>query len=185
MARKPIPLDFIHITQEEKSVFNQAFSQAQPGDANKSFSITFNVPPRYGGSFSLTALTHSDRVSWVDAIEKQKALIVEHKKRFEVSTLAINFFMKSNPVNCSCSHTKYLFLGTDSGLYVGGYAENLTGSTENLAFTKFVKVLDLEKLYQVDVIPKIDTLLVLQGIQFQSLRSRQDPPFLSTSCYHR
>ena len=89
---------------------------------------------------------------------------MNEKKKFEVSTLAINYFMKSNAVNCSCLHTKYLFLGTDSGLYCGGYTEDGSGSTENLAFTKFVKVLDLEKVNQVDVIPKIDMLLVLHGL---------------------
>ncbi|KAJ3362024.1 guanine nucleotide exchange factor 10-like protein [Kappamyces sp. JEL0680] len=161
ISRKPIPLELISIVQE-RNLFNQPFSpQTQASDPSKTFSISFNVPSRYGGPFFLYALTHSDRVSWIDAIEKQKAFLIEHKKRFETTTLVTNYFMRSNPVNCCCSYGKYLFVGTDSGLYVGGSSDEVMASVD-FGFQKFVKVVDLDKIYQLDIIPKIDMLLVLQ-----------------------
>ena len=89
----------------------------------------------------------------------------ESKKKFELTTLNDGFFARSNPVNCACYYKYHLIIGTDSGLFVGIHSDSnatpLSGSYVNLSF---VKVLELEKIHQVDVITKIDNLLVLAGM---------------------
>ena len=148
---------------------------AAPPDAAKSFAINFNTPSRFGGAFSLYALTHADKVSWIDAIEKQQAYLIESKRKFELTTLNDGFFVRSNAINCACYYKHHLIIGTDAGLYVGIYSEvSSVSSPSGEVKLSFVKVLELEKIYQVDVITKIDNLLVLAGMNY--------PCFLQVIC---
>lgn len=136
-----------------------------PPDASKGFAINFNTPSRFGGGFSLYALTHADKVSWIDAIEKQKAYLIESKKKFDLTTLNDGFLVRTNAINCACYYKHHLIIGTDAGLYVGIYAaeDSAISSPSGDLKLSFVKVLELEKINQVDVITKIDNLLVLAG----------------------
>lgn len=155
IARRPIPIELVTIVQEKPTG-----TPSGPQDPNRAFPITFSVPSRYGGIFSLFALTHADRVTWIDAIEKQKSYNVLHKRKFKITTLTSNMFPLSNSVNCSTIYQKQLIVGTDFGLFVGNSGED----TEGEMYMKFSKVLDLERIHQVDVLPKIDLILVLAGI---------------------
>lgn len=129
--------------------------------------MNFSVPSRHGGSFTLYAVTHADRVTWIDAIEKQRAYLIEHKKKFEISLLSDKFFMRVNPINSAVYSKNHLIVGSDYGLFCS-VPPPKTGDTPvdtSDLHSNFVKVLDLEKIYQVDVIVKIDSLLVLTGIR--------------------
>ncbi|KAJ3256695.1 RHO1 GDP-GTP exchange protein 2 [Boothiomyces macroporosus] len=94
-----------------------------PGlESSRSYPITLNHLGRFGGTIVLYANTQSDKLAWIEAIEKQKALLIERKKKFG---------------------------------------------------KRFTQVLSLEKVAQVDAIPKNDILLVLSDKTLLSFSLKQ------------
>lgn len=156
IARKPIPLELITLSQEKTVQTGANVEQS------KTLPFTFTVPPRFGGPFVLYALTPADRTSWIDAIEKQQQLLAEQKRKFEIYSLVTKGFPRQNPINCSCTCQSQIIIGTDNGLFISTFSTRT--SNNDLSYPRFTKVLDLERIFQVDVIPKIDILLVLAGI---------------------
>ncbi|KAI8897330.1 hypothetical protein BC833DRAFT_621321 [Globomyces pollinis-pini] len=166
IIRHPIPLEFLSIHADTASLTT--------ADSTKTFPITFVHPGRFGGTFILHAGTQSDRDSWVEAIQKQAQLITDRKRKFEMIYLVDEYFPRTNPVNCSLVYLNQLFIGTDDGLYIGaedaygvlprievndgGMSNIMSAQTE-----RFTKVIDIENIIQIDVIPKIDMLLLLAG----------------------
>jgi hypothetical protein len=168
VARKPIPLELL-LLQNDKS----PSTQLQGGVADASsrlYTINLNVPPRYGGPFVLYAANQADKSSWIEAIEKQQLALIEKKKKFEMFSLIRTGFTRLNPINCSCAYQNQLIVGTDNGLYIGAPTRS---SVMDLTNQNFSKVLDLERIVQVDVLPKIDILLVLADKTLLSYPLRQ------------
>ena len=117
---------------------------------------------RLGGNYTLSAYSTAERQTWIDAIENQQRLLVESKKTFELLTLNQTVFKSTNRVNCSTAYSSLLVLGTDDGLYVG--PERLGKISPEASSQAFTKVLGLERITQVDVLPDHDMLIVLAGM---------------------
>ncbi|XJO72365.1 hypothetical protein BDV3_003492 [Batrachochytrium dendrobatidis] len=129
--------------------------------ASRTFPIFISHLGQSGGQYTLLASSQADRQSWCDAIEKQKTILSERKKRFEIVSLVSSGFPVSNRINCSISYLDRLILGTDFGLFVGTEYPTSTDLLTELNENRFVKVIDLERIVQVDVLPNNDNLLVL------------------------
>jgi RHO1 GDP-GTP exchange protein 1/2 len=155
IVKRPIPLELVLIQSDaaQPTVTNQESS-------SKQYLINIHVPSRYGVPFTLHAATLADKTSWVEAIEKQQRNLIEKKKMFDFSTLVSVGFPKTNPINCSCVYHNQLIIGTDQGLFV---SSSSTGANTNDSYQNSIKVIDLERIVQIDVLPKIDMLLVLAG----------------------
>ncbi|KAJ3081352.1 RHO1 GDP-GTP exchange protein 2 [Quaeritorhiza haematococci] len=134
---------------------------ANGGDFAK-FQLSFTHLGRSGGQYTLHCSTHADRRAWREAIEKQKRALTERKRKFEIVTMLDSYFPSTVKVNCSTSVGGRLVLGTDSGLYVGP-TEASEGGGGGAGSGKFRRVIDLERIVQVEVLPDHETLLVLAG----------------------
>nr|KAJ3423238.1 RHO1 GDP-GTP exchange protein 2 [Polyrhizophydium stewartii] len=128
---------------------------------SRTFPIVLVHLGRSGGQYTLMAASQADRQAWCDAIEKQKAALTERKKKFEITTLVSTGFPISNHINCSVSYMDRLILGTDDGLYVGAEYPVAGSLNSDTGENRFVRVIELERIMQVDVLPNYDMLLVL------------------------
>jgi hypothetical protein len=96
----------------------------------------------------------------MEVIEFQQKLLMDKKRVFELLKLDANVFKAANRVNCSTSYSSLLIVGTDDGLYTGAERVSVSSDLEEVP-PKFTKVLNLEKVTQVDVLPDHDMLVVL------------------------
>ncbi|KAH9267073.1 hypothetical protein BASA84_000831 [Batrachochytrium salamandrivorans] len=94
-------------------------------------------------------------------IEKQIASLAERKRKFEIITLVSTGFPVNNRINCSILFQDRLVLGTDFGLFVGPEYLATSAISNDVLDNRFVKVIDLERIVQVDVLLNNDNLLVL------------------------
>ncbi len=94
-------------------------------------SFHFNVihAGRFYYIYGLSVANRAEQLGWVDAINKQKELHLNLKKRFEIISLGLNIFSKDNPVTCSCIYESYMFIGVKTKLYIG--------TIENGTFKKY------------------------------------------------
>lgn len=76
---------------------------------------------------------------------------------FEMVTLVDNAFPVANPVTCSVSWNGKLVIGTELGVYVGNVG------VEGAAGGKLVRVLHMERIAQLDLLPDFDLLIVNAG----------------------
>jgi Pleckstrin homology domain len=60
VVKRPIPLELLNIIPDKAVIIPQG-----QVDTSKTFPINFSVPTKFGGPFSLFALSHADRVSWI------------------------------------------------------------------------------------------------------------------------
>ncbi|KNC95938.1 uncharacterized protein SPPG_08691 [Spizellomyces punctatus DAOM BR117] len=129
-----------------------------PGEtATKGYPFSLVHLGRAGTTYTLYAANQADRRSWRDAIEQQKLAVTEKKRRFEIVTMLDTAFPYTNKVNSSVSMGNKLILGTDNGLYVGPSSQAVQVDADKL----FKRVIDLEKIQQVDVLPEHDMLTLL------------------------
>jgi CNH domain len=120
---------------------------------------------KFGGQIILHATSEANRASWFKAIDAQKQKLTEAKSKFQMVPIT-NHFPHSNRVNCSTWHQGKLVLGTDYGIFVGK-------DEHNQSEMNFLKVLEIEKVHQVDVLANYDMLLVLAGTHLLT----QNAPF--------
>ncbi|KAI9092393.1 CNH domain-containing protein [Phlyctochytrium arcticum] len=125
--------------------------------AVRGYPFTITHLGRAGTSYTLYASNQADRRSWRDAIEKQKLAVTSSKCVFEIKTIMDNAFPNSNKVNSSVSLKEKLIIGTDNGLYVGPVVPTFDVDMSK----QFHRVIDLEKIYQVDVLPEYGMLNLL------------------------
>lgn len=117
---------------------------------------------RNGGSITFTATSLAEKQAWIEAIEQQRNIRVDSSKFFELQLLNDNVFKISNRVNCSVSYSGMLVIGTDEGLYVG--PENCVNFELSLpSVQRFKKIIDEERITQVDILPDYDMLIFLAG----------------------
>jgi hypothetical protein len=135
-----------------------SMSQIRPDIKSNLFTITHLG--RNGGMYTFSTYSNADRQAWMDAIESQQQLLMDKKRIFELLRLDANVFKLSNRVNCSTSYSSLLILGTDDGLYTGPERVSTSSELEEVP-PKFTKVINLEKIMQVDVLPDHDMLVVL------------------------
>jgi hypothetical protein len=132
----------------------------------KSVNFTFVHLGRNGGTITFHATSLAERQAWMEAIQNQRNLLVDSSKKFELQLLNDNLFKISNRVNCSVSYAGMLIVGTDDGLYVG--LENWVNyDFSSLPSQPFKKIIDEERITQVDVLPDYDMLIFLAGKNWQ------------------
>jgi hypothetical protein len=152
---QPIPLELLQINRDMPG------QTATQDISNKIYQFTLIVPNKFGGPFSLQALTQADRDSWTIAIEKEKFKLHEKKRKFDMESIVLKGFPFSNPINCCAFYQERIIIGTNSGLFVSNPPPK--GSEVDLSYFRTVKVLDLENITQIDINPKNDMLLALAG----------------------
>ncbi|KAI8824483.1 CNH domain-containing protein [Fimicolochytrium jonesii] len=180
LYKRPIPLELIVVADTQSSVGRRGSIRSLPNsvhnsvhssissksshhttitplsDASKGFPLTITHLGRDGGTVTFHASNQAERRLWREAIESQKSLLMESKQKFEIVTLLDTLFPYHNRVNASTVLGDRLILGTDAGLYVGPlHCEDGAGEQS------FKKVLDMEKISQVDVLPDHDLLTLL------------------------
>ncbi|KAJ3188173.1 RHO1 GDP-GTP exchange protein 2 [Gaertneriomyces sp. JEL0708] len=112
---------------------------------------------RSNTAYTLYAANQADRRSWKEAIEAQKSSLTLRKRKFEVVTLLDSEFSITNRVTCSVPHGNQLIIGADNGVYVGPAAT----PAEQDAGPRYRRVLNLEKVAQLEVLPECGILTVL------------------------
>ncbi|KAI8903114.1 CNH domain-containing protein [Gorgonomyces haynaldii] len=181
IIRKPIPLELL-IIKEEKLVRveevpavrgttiasetgSQTNSKNQKTSVNGQTANTFPMVVthlgRQGGSFVLYANSESGRETWMEAIDKQKEKLMLSKSKFEITSLVNDFFLHTDRVNNCAVYQSKLLVAADSGLYVAH--EETEGELINMTVTK---ILEIEHVMQVDVMPNYDLLLILADRNF-------------------
>lgn len=130
-------------------------------ESARAFPLTFIHLGRNGSTFVLFASSEAVRQSWVNAIQQEQALVFNSTKKFDLVPLSLSTFINTIKVHCCTSYQKKLVVGTDYGLYVGPESP---GSPPEIGRDKaFKKVLDLEKITQLDFLVNYDVLLILAG----------------------
>ncbi|KAL1916582.1 uncharacterized protein VTP21DRAFT_5773 [Calcarisporiella thermophila] len=135
-----------------------AASPAQKSETKAGYPITFvSLGSKFGPPLTLYASTHSARCKWVEKIERQRQIIFENTRIFEVKILSERYFPSHNKINCSatCENGMKLVLGTDLGLSVG-----VTGDMKS-----FQHVLTLEKVSQIEILEETRIIMVLADKQ--------------------
>ena len=152
VVRNPIPLELLTIIPDRApSALNLNLTMSQ--DPSKAMhSIFFDAPAVLGGQFQLYCRTVADRLAWVEAFQQRREQLFKGPKVCEMQIRAQRLFPRTNPVNTCKVYQNQMFVGTEDGLYL------VDLGTEPRAR----KITDLEqRIQQVDVIVKTDTLLVL------------------------
>jgi len=107
---------------------------------------------RSGGMYVLYAMSFADRKAWKDAIEKQRAIVQEKMKIYDIVSLGTSScFTLSNRVNCVLPFNENLVVGSENGLYIGP----ADGSGN------FEKILNLPKINQIDILPDLEFFVIL------------------------
>ena len=126
---------------------------------SNSHSFTFVHLGRNGGLITLATSSIADKHAWMDSIQIQRSALIDSSKLFDLQILSDDQFKISSRVNCSVTYSGMLVIGTDDGLYVG--LESCDGC--QLHRPTFRKVLDKERIVQVDILPDYDMLIILSG----------------------
>ncbi|TPX37144.1 hypothetical protein SmJEL517_g01035 [Synchytrium microbalum] len=151
-------------TSSSKSMSSKASSVTQmiePTDATK-FPFTFAHLGRPSVIYTLYSNTEVDRLTWRDAIQTQQDTLLKDKKVFDLVVLDDGGFRTSNRVLSSAVFGRKLVLGTEKGLYIGEDGSCVAKVTTELP-SAFTKILDLDRITQVDVLIDFNIVLVLQG----------------------
>ncbi|KAI8911868.1 CNH domain-containing protein [Gorgonomyces haynaldii] len=191
LVKKPIPLELLETQQDKtqlKSVSSEDLHRAnstgnqpplQRTGVVKSYTMsslnTFTVfvvhLGRQGTTHMLSTRSEAERLSWVQAVEKQKAQIVAEKSKFEQVTIVSNIFPINNKVNSSTVYKTWAILGTDTGLFLG-----LPSDQGSILYKSFAKFMDIPTVSQVEILEKYHMLLVLSaGTLFYFSLSDFDP----------
>ena len=120
-----------------------------------------------GGIVSFYCQTNADCVAWKRAINERQTELFETNPLFEIICLNTHF-RSTIKLNCSFDHKTKLIVGTDVGLFVGFEGSTISPLSKNLQNTSrgFVRVLDLEKIIQIEVAEAIGMVFILTGIFF-------------------
>lgn len=132
------------------------------------YPLTISSIGKHGGSITLFANSQADRRAWIEAIEERRRVVNERKRRFDVYIFAYNP-VGTVKVNCSSAARSTVFLGCDTGVYVG----DPLGS-------HYEQVLELEKVTQMDVLHKYGLVILLADrtlytFPLESLNPGEDP----------
>ncbi|KAJ3009607.1 RHO1 GDP-GTP exchange protein 2 [Thoreauomyces humboldtii] len=137
-------------------------------DITKGFPFTITHLGREGGVYTLYAASQADRRTWRDAIEQQKSLrTVRHRPPFKLVTLFDTTFPHNCRANSSTVYKDRILVGTDQGMFVAPLESthpdalpsytplniDLLDKESSPPPPTFRKVLEIEKISQVDVLP--------------------------------
>lgn len=172
--KKPLPLELINVSvsngparsggaaERSGSVGSKSsVNAASPKGAQSGrYPLSAGEPAKYaftigrlgkdGAAITLFANSIADRRAWIDTIEEQKRLVTERKRCFDISTLAHNPIPGQAKVTCSTSLGAKIYLGADTGVYVGDPISN-----------RFSQVLDLEKVTQLHILSQFGIAIIL------------------------
>ena len=152
VVKNPIPLELLTVIPDRApSALNLNITMNQ--DPSKAMHlISLDAPSVLGGAFQLYCRTVADRTSWIEALQQQRIDHQTKPKQYQMQILIQRLFPRTNPIHTCCMYQNHMFVGTENGLYLVDLSEE----------PRARKITDLEqRIQQVDVVPKIDTLLVL------------------------
>ena len=168
--RSPIPLETLTINDKllngrrSSSIFNSdkininSVKSSSSGNINYQIQDLYKYPlnlvqlGRSGGMYVLYAMSFADRRAWKEAIEKQRAIVLEKMKIFDTVPIGSSSnFTVSNRALCTFPYNDMLVVGTENGLYIGPK----DGSSS------FKKILNLPKINQIDILPDFEFFVLL------------------------
>ncbi|ORX96474.1 hypothetical protein K493DRAFT_281885 [Basidiobolus meristosporus CBS 931.73] len=150
---RPIPLEFLSLQTHPE---DPMVSSEDPTKTAYPFSIT-NIS-KWGGTYTLIASSLAERKQWIDKIQEQQAKRMFNRLRiFELLSVSDSHFDSNSRVLCSTLYftrdgKRKIAIGTTSGLYAGFEGDPAS----------FSKVLTLDRIRQVEVLEKINMVLILQ-----------------------
>lgn len=123
----------------------------------KGYPITFQHLGKRGYIAPLFATSIIQRKKWIEHIEAQQSLLRERSSIFTRTVLNENYFGQNNRVNClvPVDGGRKLVYGTDTGIFVS----DRKPKDPNAATPK--KVIEVNKVEQIDVLEEYSMLLVL------------------------
>lgn len=161
--RRPIPLELlVVITPDEASSRGKLIPRpsapktAMPKPESKhGYSITIVHLGKKGYSMQLWVETYMSRKKWLEAIDKQQAILRDRSCVFTCETITEGYFLGLRRIHCVSPYDNgnRMIYGTDDGVYFS-----------NLRDPKLrepVKVINLLDVTQVDVIEEFQLLIVL------------------------
>ncbi|OUM68300.1 hypothetical protein PIROE2DRAFT_65929 [Piromyces sp. E2] len=173
--RTPIPLETLIINDKSlhqrraSSIFNaksnsdrNSISSVKSNSSSNLTSLQYQDINKYplvlvqlgrnGGMYVLYAMSFADRRAWKDAIEKQRAVVQEKMKIYEIVSIGTSScFTVSNRVNCVLPFNENLVVGSENGLYIG--PADGSGS--------FERIINLPKINQIDILPDLEFFVIL------------------------
>ncbi|CAB4399307.1 unnamed protein product [Rhizophagus irregularis] len=184
--RKPIPLVLLSVSATEgQSEGNKRPPSILPGknptvvrgNGDKQYALTFGRLGKQSFTVTLYATTFISRRKWIEHIEKQKEIINDKSKVFERGISLEKLSTGPNKVNCGSYFDGYskLVFGTDLGIYV----------LEIGSSSKAVRVIQLERVSQIDVLEEFRLLLVLADKCFYSYPLESLDPIKSKEAIKR
>ncbi|KAI9296940.1 CNH-domain-containing protein [Neoconidiobolus thromboides FSU 785] len=172
--KKPIPLELIKVIIPEESslvdatskrssngfVSRRANSFLYMGTNNLQDSIVKSGYPlnithlgRDGQTITLYANTLAERKQWKDKIEKQRGIVTSLTNVYEVFTISTVHFKFNNPILSTAlfNDNERILIGTEEGVYLGSCS----------GMSNFQKIIDLEKVYQIEILEEYNMLILL------------------------
>ncbi|KAI8852236.1 CNH domain-containing protein [Chytridium lagenaria] len=153
--KRPIPLELIVIPGADKK-----FTPASPSpvSSDAKLLLTINHLGRKGGVYNFIAESESSKIIWRDHLTKCRNERMR-RVRFEVQVLSDIRIPAPSRVNVAVYFNDKLVVGTDAGLFVGPEG-NSSQLLEN-GWSRFSKVLDFERILQIEILKDHDMLLIL------------------------
>ncbi|PKK48841.1 hypothetical protein CI102_6327 [Trichoderma harzianum] len=170
--RRPIPLELLLLskTQQENTHTSclrrfsfLGFMKASSANtvSKEAWPITFLHLGKTGYQMTLYASSEADQEKLVELIGTARERLRVYPESFNPNIVSINFFKDSRKINCAVSfdHRRKILYGTDNGLYLSN-REKHDSVPE--------KVLDVQKITQIDILEEYNLLLILSNNILQS-----------------
>jgi hypothetical protein len=153
------PISAIH---KKETVSKAASAKVAPLYIPPEQKLIFNlqVLGRHGGLFSFQVETEMGRNIWRDTVDKIKKTRAKYYI-FELLPLMDTGLPTTNRINCSSCFNDRLVIGTDDGLYLGVEGSAVRPVEEGLK--SMIRIVDLEKIHQVEVLKEHEIMIVLSG----------------------
>lgn len=144
--------------QRSSLQLKQNQSSISESNSTRTFPLILTHLGSSGGVIVLHTQSEANRTSWIKAIEAQKQKLIDSKTKFR--KISLTNFGLNNKVNCCTWYQGKLLVGTDFGVFISMDSQHYN-QEENRGSMTLVKVIDIEKVNQVDIISSSDMLLVL------------------------
>lgn len=145
-----------------RSSFTNTITSPPPDSQTKSYPIQIVHLGRNGHQIVLLASSHADRKMWIEKIEQATIKVLEKMNKFKLVPLlgkmsdniaTVPDFLQDNPILYACplENGRNMLLACDNGIYFG----------QNNSASSFVKILDVPKVTQMELLQDYKVLLVL------------------------
>ncbi|KAL7908441.1 CNH domain-containing protein [Trichoderma velutinum] len=170
--RRPIPLELLLLSKTKQedthksllrplSFFGFMKASSTNTMSKEAWPITFCHLGKTGYELTLYATCEADQEKWMGLISAAHERLRVHPEIFNPDTILINSFANSGKINCAVplDHGRKLLYGTDNGIYLSN-REKRDSIPE--------KVLDVQKITQIDILEECNLLLILSNNTLRS-----------------